>query len=82
MLSKGEKESCCVRPSYLDVDMALRCELRGEMLKRVSRVASKKEESGHVSVGVRNVCTRRSFIFVSPSGIHHSLQLVELPRTP
>lgn len=85
-----ERASCCVRPSYLDVDMALRYELRAGMLKRKSAVASKREESGAVSVDWHNVCTYRSFngttkvsqyaTSVSPFGIHYSLQLVGLPR--
>jgi len=57
----GERGSCCARPSYLDVDMALRYELRAGMLKRRSPVASKREESEAVSVEWHNVCTYRSF---------------------
>jgi len=88
----GERGNCCARPSCLDVDMALRYEPREEMLKRAFGVAAKREGSGAVSVSLHNVCTRRWFhcmtkaahhaISVSPSGIHHSLQLVGLPRTP
>jgi len=57
----GERGSCCARPSYLDVDMALRYELRAEMLKREFGVAADREESGAVSVDWHNVCTYRSF---------------------
>ena len=50
-----ERGNCCARPSCLDVDMALRYELREEMLKREFGVAAKREGSGAVSVSLHNV---------------------------